>query len=211
MDNAKLEACIARLNYHPPIHQLHLDDNQEAKDLTKAQDESLLNLLWQSFHCVYPVLSEPDFGEYHASLWSSDSTTTRKPSALVDVLSAVCMQYSSTFFGDPWRSNLASQAYYRRAQGLLQTDINNPSILTVQSHIYSIVYLYNTSMLNTAYINLGSTLGIAHTLRLHLRPDGRDPFRAARAAPPDLVGHLSARQSAFHDSRSASIDSVVRR
>lgn len=199
MDNAKLEACIARFTYQPPTHQpsrwdaspasstdQHTDEKEEPKDLTMPQEERFLNLLWQSFHCVYPVLSELKFQQYYASLWSSstsDGTATRKPSALVDILLAVCMQYSSTFsiFGDHQdgdsegglqavNANIASRAYYQRAQRLLQSELENPSIVSVQSHIYSIIYLYNTSMLNTAYINLGVTLGIAHTLRLHICP-----------------------------------------
>ncbi|OQD86175.1 hypothetical protein PENANT_c008G02255 [Penicillium antarcticum] len=199
IDNAKLEACMARFHYNTPTHEpsrwdtnpanhadQHQDGNEEAEDLTRSQEEHFLNLLWQSFHCVYPVLSEPEFQEYYDSLWSDstpDGNSTRKPSALVDVLLAVCMQYSSTFFvggndqqGDSdagWQAknaNRASRAYYQRAQRLLQRELENPGIVVVQSHIYSIVYLYNTSLLNTAHINLGATLRIAHALRLNIRP-----------------------------------------
>ncbi|KAJ5504457.1 Transcription factor [Penicillium fimorum] len=205
LENSKLEACVARFNYIVPTHQpsrwdagpasqadQNLDGNEEAEDLTRSQEEHFLNLLWQSFHCVYPILSEREFQQHYESLWSSstpDGMSTRKPSALVDVLLAVCMQYSSTFFvsGDNqqeesdagWQAknaNLASRIYYQRAQRLLQSELENPTIMLVQSHIYSIVYLYNTSLLNTAHINLGATLRIAHALRLHIRPlDGTSP------------------------------------
>jgi hypothetical protein len=188
---------MARFHYNPPSHQpsrwdtspasqtnQHPDGNEEAEVLTRSQEEHFLNLLWQSFHCVYPVLSEPEFQQYYDSLWSNptpDGISTRKPSALVDVLLAVCMQYSSTFFASGgnqqgnsgWQAenaNLASRAYYQRAQRLLQSELENPGIVVVQSHIYSIIYLYNTSLLNTAHINLGATLRIAHALRLHIRP-----------------------------------------
>ncbi|KAJ6149671.1 hypothetical protein N7471_000870 [Penicillium samsonianum] len=198
IEDAKLEACMARFHYIAPSHQpsrydaspasqadQSTDENEEAEDLTRSQEEHFLNLLWQSFHCVYPILDERDFQQYYDSLWSNstDGMSTRKPSALVDVLLAVCMQYSSTFFvsednqqGDPesgWQAknaNLASRTYYQRAQRLLQSELENPTIMVVQSHIYSIVYLYNTSLLNTAHINLGATLRIAHALRLHIRP-----------------------------------------
>ncbi|OQE43003.1 hypothetical protein PENCOP_c003G06243 [Penicillium coprophilum] len=205
LENAKLQACMARFNYVTPTHQpsgwvaspasqadQHPDGNEEAEDLTRSQEEHFLNLLWQSFHCVYPILSEREFHQHYESLWSSstpDGMSTRKPSALVDVLLAVCMQYSSTFFvsGDSqqedadagWQvknANLASRTYYQRAQRLLQGELEHPTIMLVQSHIYSIVYLYNTSLLNTAHINLGATLRIAHALRLHIRPlDGTSP------------------------------------
>lgn len=200
LDNAKLEACLARFDYNSPTHKSsqwdanQYPDGNEVEDLTRSQEEYFLTLLWQSFHCVYPILSEPEFQQYYDSLWSSptsDGMSHRKQSALVDVLLAVCMQYSSTFFasgdnqqGDSdagWQAknaNLASRAYYQRAQKLLQSELENPNIAVVQSHIYSIVYLYNTSMLNTAHINLGATLRIAHALRLHIRPlDGTSPER----------------------------------
>ncbi|KAF4771211.1 hypothetical protein HAV15_012671 [Penicillium sp. str.  len=204
IEDSKLEACIARFHYVAPTHQPSRwdaspasqadqlpDGTEEAEDLTRSQEEHFLNLLWQSFHCVYPILDEREFQQHYDSLWSSstDGMSSRKPSALVDVLLAVCMQYSSTFFvsddnqqGDSdagWQAkhaNLASRTYYQRAQRLLQSELENPTIMLVQSHIYSIVYLYNTSLLNTAHINLGATLRIAHALRLHIRPlDGTSP------------------------------------
>ncbi|EKV04830.1 C6 transcription factor, putative [Penicillium digitatum PHI26] len=204
IEDAKLEACMARFHHIAPSHQPSRwdaspasqadppqDGAEEAEDLTRSQEEHFLNLLWQSFHCVYPVLDEREFQQYYESLWSSspDGMSARKPSALVDVLLAVCMQYSSTFFvsddsqlGDSdsgWQAknaNLASRTYYQRAQRLLQSELESPTIMVVQSHIYSIVYLYNTSLLNTAHINLGVTLRIAHALRLHIRPlDGTAP------------------------------------
>lgn len=204
IEDSKLEACIARFHYIAPTHHPSRwdtssasqadqfpDGTEEAEDLTRSQEEHFLTLLWQSFHCVYPILDEREFQQYYDSLWSSstDGMSSRKSSALVDVLLAVCMQYSSTFFvsddnqqGDSdagWQAkhaNLVSLTYYQRAQRLLQSELENPTTMVVQSHIYSIVYLYNTSLLNTAHINLGATLRIAHALRLHIRPlDGSSP------------------------------------
>ncbi|KAJ5595430.1 uncharacterized protein N7459_001638 [Penicillium hispanicum] len=206
MDNAKLEACVARFHYHPPAREVprpqvspvtqvdHYPESEGAEEMTRAQEEYFLTLLWQSFHCVYPVLSEPEFRQYYNSLWSSstpDGIPTRKSSALVDVLLAVCIQYSSAFVvgGENqqrnseggWQApnaNLASRLYYQRAQRLLQSELESPDIIVVQSHIYSIVYLYNISLLNTAHITLGATVRIAHALRLHIRPlDGLSPER----------------------------------
>ena len=197
LEDAKLEACMSRFNYIAPSRQPsrwdaspasqtdeHPDEN-EVKDLTRLQEEHFLALFWQSFHCVYPILDERDFQRYYDSLWSgsADNMSTRKPSALVDALLAICMQYGSTFFvsadnqqGDlesGWQArnaNLVSRTYYQRAQRLLQSELESPTIKAVQSHIFSIVYLYNTSRLNTAHINLGATLRTAQALRLHMRP-----------------------------------------
>ncbi|KAJ5478324.1 hypothetical protein N7530_003833 [Penicillium desertorum] len=204
LEDAKLEACMARFHYIAPTHQpsrwdaspasqtdQHPDENVEVEDLTRLQEEHFLALFWQSFHCVYPILDEREFQQYYDSLWSrsADNMSTRKPSALVDALLAICMQYGSTFFvsadnqqGDlesGWQAknaNLVSRTYYQRAQRLLQSELESPTIKAVQSHIFSIVYLYNTSLLNTAHINLGATLRIAQALRLHMRPlDGTSP------------------------------------
>ncbi|EED18473.1 hypothetical protein TSTA_122090 [Talaromyces stipitatus ATCC 10500] len=68
------------------------DAPEYAEGLTRIQQEYYLNLLWQAFHCVYPILSEPKFNRYYDSLWTSDTApdrATRKPSALVDILLAV--------------------------------------------------------------------------------------------------------------------------
>ncbi|EAW11668.1 Zn(II)2Cys6 transcription factor [Aspergillus clavatus NRRL 1] len=196
--DTKLEACVARFDARTPAHRPSRSDaspesqtegTDDTEDLSRSQEEYFLNLLWQSFHCVYPIISEPDFRRYYESLWSNTSPEgTRKPSPLVDVLLAVCMQYGSTFLvrGDEnheaedsshsENANMPGHAFYQRAQRLLQSELEHPSIMVLQSHVYSIIYLYNISLLNTAHINLGVTLRIAHTLRLHLRPlDGTPP------------------------------------
>ncbi|KAF7586461.1 hypothetical protein BBP40_008821 [Aspergillus hancockii] len=202
--DTKLEACVARFNYNPPSRRPSRSDANPATrdnhpggvdaadDLSRFQEEYFLNLLWQSFHCVYPILSEPEFRRYYDSLWPNsrpDGVSTRKPSPLIDVLLAVCMQYGSTFLINDDESrggnnaalpaenaNMAGHAFYQRAQRLLQSELENPSVMLLQSHIYSIIYLYNASLLNTAHINLGMTLRMAHALRLHLRPlDGTPP------------------------------------
>ncbi|KAK2793532.1 hypothetical protein FQN52_001118 [Onygenales sp. PD_12] len=150
-------------------------------DLTRPQEEYFLNLLWQTFHCIYPIICESDFRQYYDSLWP-DGATTRQPSAFVDMLLAVCMQYGSSFLtsdeddsradggSHPENTNRAGDAFYQRAQRALQGSLENPSIMTLQSHIYSVIYLYNAYLLNTAHITLGVTVRIAHALRFHLRP-----------------------------------------
>ncbi|KAL4867233.1 fungal-specific transcription factor domain-containing protein [Aspergillus spectabilis] len=202
--DTKLEACVARFDYTPTSRHAprsdasqgnnHLAGVDHAETLLRSQEEFFLGLLWQSFHCVFPVLSEPEFRQYYDSLWDNhtldwNGNPTRKPSPLVDILLAVCMQYGSTFLvnhddhheetntmSHAGTADMAGHAFYQRAQRLLQGQLERPSILALQSQIYSIIYLYNASLLNTAHINLGMTLRIAHALRLHVRPlDGTLP------------------------------------
>jgi hypothetical protein len=188
----RLKSYLAEIDYqYAQQHQTQSDTPDYAEDLTRIQEEYYLNLLWQAFHCVYPVLSEPGFARYYDSLWSSfDENETRKPSSLVDILLAVCMQFGNVFLfsehnGDQETQNapgqkknvhMAGHVYYQRAQRLLQSELEHPSIVTLQAHIYSIIYLYNISQFNTAHNTLGTTLRIAQGLRLHLRPmEGTSP------------------------------------
>ncbi|KAH8432121.1 fungal specific transcription factor domain-containing protein [Aspergillus melleus] len=162
--------------------------DSEPADLSRAQEEYFLVLLWQSFHCICPVLSEGDFRAYYESLWSDaipELEGRRKPSALVDSLLAVCMQYGSTFLVTDDESVDSEQAtntsslahgFYQRSQRLLMNELEAPSIASLQSYIYGVIYLSNASLLNSALVALGVAIRTAQALRLHLRPlDGTPP------------------------------------
>lgn len=194
---SQLHACVAQLNNStspqqpsrsgasPLAQDGSVEGTEEVVDLTRSQEEYFLNLLWQSFHCVYPIISEADFRQYYDSLWFQprpDGQHIRKRSPLVDVLLAVCMQYGSTFLindedsqgsekvSHAENANMVGQAFYRRSQKFLSNRVEHPSIMTLQTHIYAIIYLYNSSLLNAAHINLGVAVRIGHALRLHLCP-----------------------------------------
>lgn len=186
LGDLRLKPYLAEIDYGSAHQQQpQYDTPDHAEDLTRVQEEYYLNLLWQAFHCLYPILSEPDFAHYYESLWSStNGNSTRKPSPLVDILLAACMQFGNVFLfsehdSDPDPGNnlrkkknihMAGHKYYQRAQRLLQNELENPTITTLQAHIYSVIYLYSISQFNTAHTNLGTTVRIAQSLRLHLRP-----------------------------------------
>ncbi|KAJ5115267.1 hypothetical protein NUU61_001026 [Penicillium alfredii] len=163
--------------------------DEDVEDLSRAQEEYFLDLLWQSFHCVYPIIAESEFREYYDSLWDADDSIPRRPSSLVDSLLAVCMQYGSTFLmsdgdsrgGDEGyhaaNASMTGHAFYRRSQHLLLNELESPSVMTMQSYLYSIIYLSNTALLNTAHTLLGTALRVAQMLRLHLRPLDGTPQR----------------------------------
>ncbi|KAJ5178795.1 hypothetical protein N7492_002005 [Penicillium capsulatum] len=192
--DASHAASIARLSVPPsstwanPQPSLH-----GVEDLSRKREEYFLDLLWQSFHCAYPILVEPEFPEYYDSLWVGvDVGKPRRPSPLVDALLAVCMQYGSTFLvgDDPERVTERNQyiltvsqksdAYFVRSQALLLNEVGNPSLRTLQSYIYCIIYLHNTSRLNASHTLLGTAVRLAQTLRVHIRHDNpqrqRDEF-----------------------------------
>lgn len=174
-----LPGDIARLNHIPSISAPYSGPNYshilpsmtDIKELSRIQEEQFLDIHWQSFHCLYPIISDVEFKKYYDSLWdNSSSPPVRNPSSLVDSILSICMQYGSTFLISDYDETthdgldnvkVASQnshALYRRSQSLLLDEIENPSMMTLQSQIYCIIYLYNISSLNAAYALLGNTL-----------------------------------------------------
>ncbi|RAH64727.1 uncharacterized protein BO66DRAFT_475631 [Aspergillus aculeatinus CBS 121060] len=154
----------------------------EVEDLSREQEEHFLVLLWQAYHWMYPIVAEEEFRQYYDSLWAgSNGQSPRQPSVLVDSLLAVCMQYGSTFLADDEvmadgetasqtsHFTTAAHAFYRRSQRVLMENLEHPSIRSLQSHIYCIIYLYNTANLDTAHALLGLAIRAAHILRINIR------------------------------------------
>ncbi|KAI9745044.1 MAG: hypothetical protein M1818_001322 [Claussenomyces sp. TS43310] len=161
---------------------LMADDSSMTGDyLTGTQEEYFLGLFWQSYHCILQILDEVDFREHYKSLWAT-SGTCRKPSALVDIVLAICMQYGVAFIprgdtnADPKAdvdsndATIAGRWFYRRCQALLTWELESPSITTLQCHIFSVIYLCNASFQNMAHSTLALAVRTAHILGLHLEP-----------------------------------------
>lgn len=145
---------------------LGLENDREFEELTRAQEEYFLDLLWQTFHCIYPVISEDEFRDYYDSRWTAtDDGTEHHPLALVDSLLAVCVQYGSSFLTNDDQGNMkechieaalrTGHALYRRSQISILDELERPSFMTLQSQVYGVVFLYNDSSLNSAYSYLG--------------------------------------------------------
>ena len=153
---------------------------KEIDNLSRLQEESYLILLSTSFHSIYPVVLERELQRHYESLWTSPGLP-RKSSALVDSILAVCMLYASSFLGGEAEESdisaygsgggsLSGYCFYRRAQRLLTNELERPTLMTVQAHIYCVIYLQNASLLNSAHAFLGQTVRVAQTLGLHLPP-----------------------------------------
>ena len=149
--------------------------------LSRWQEEYFLDLFWQSYHCIYPIVDERGFRAHHNSIWIMPYEP-RKPSALVDIILAVTMQYGTALLPpDLTKSSLnaeergkdaasAGRSYYRRCQALLADDLENPSITTLQCHILSVIYLSNAGSHNTAHSSLALACRVAVILGLHREP-----------------------------------------
>jgi hypothetical protein len=151
------------------------------KPLSRWQEEYFLDLYWQSYHCMYPVIDEAEFRAHHNEIWITPYEA-RQPSPLVDIILAITMQYS-TLQLPPDMTNAvinaeekgkdaatAGKSYFRRCQALLAEELESPSVTTLQCHIFSVIYLFNTGSHNTAYGMLALACRIAVILGLHQEP-----------------------------------------
>lgn len=158
--------------------------------LSLTQEEYFLGLFWQSYYTSYPILDELEFKKYYRSLWATPDGK-RKPSALADIVIAVCMQYGMARLpsverglNGPTRANLsntdatiAGRWYYRRCQTLLSAELESPAISTLQCHILCSIYLNCASFQNMAISACGLAVQTAYMLGLHLEPPQSMPRR----------------------------------
>ncbi|KAG6995771.1 patulin cluster transcription factor patL [Physcia stellaris] len=151
--------------------------------LTSTQEEYFLSLFWQSYYTSYPIIDELEFKKYYRSLWAT-SDGKRKPSALADIVIALCVQYGMARLPSveqglnaTSRANLsdtdatiAGRWYYRRCQTLLSAELESPIISTLQCHIFCSIYLCCASFQNMADSACGLAVRTAYMLGLHLEP-----------------------------------------
>ena len=171
----------------------NLDATDESTDvstigdyLTGTQEDYFLSLFWQSYHCTLQIIDEVEFKEHYKSLWATCGTS-RKPSALVDIVLALCMQYGVAFVSrgnaatepkpdvDSSDATIAGRWLYRRSQKLLTCELESPSITTLQCYIFSVYYLCSASFQNMAHSTLALAIRTAHILGLHLEPPADMP------------------------------------
>ncbi len=142
------------------------------EDMSRSQEESFLNLFWQSYQITIPIINEKEFREHYKSLWPntfSPIEAKRQPSALVDSVLALCVQYGSAFVIDIEGNDVsfAGRGLHRRSQKLLLSEYKAPTISTLQCLIYSALYLSNASMLNIGHQTLEVAISIANALGVH--------------------------------------------
>ena len=160
------------------------------ENLTSTQEEYFLSLFWQSYYTSYPILDELEFKKYYRSLWATPDGK-RKPSALADIVIAVCMQYGMARLPSVERgleatsranvsntdATIAGRWYYRRCQTLLSAELESPIISTLQCHILCSIYLCCASFQNMADSTCGLAVRTAYMLGLHLEPPQSMPRR----------------------------------
>ncbi|KAF2112872.1 hypothetical protein BDV96DRAFT_145493 [Lophiotrema nucula] len=162
------------------VRRFSQPDQLEEHHMSQSQEECLVDLYFSSHHWIYPVLDEAEFRTYHRSLWET-LDAQRKPSAPVDIVLAICMQYRAAstpqLYSTPsyWGSDggdatIAGRWYYRRCQSLLTDELEGPSIQTFQCHLLSVIWLSNASFQNMAHSVMAMGIRIGVILGLHLEP-----------------------------------------
>ncbi|KAI2624546.1 fungal-specific transcription factor domain-containing protein [Hypomontagnella submonticulosa] len=150
--------------------------------LTPTQEEYFVGLYWQTFHTTHLVLDEVVFKEHYQSLWAV-SGRGRKSSALVDIVIALCLQYghangsAASLRVNGNDATVVSRWYYQRCQKLLTNELESPTLLTLQCHILSSVYLCWGFFPNMADSTCTLAVRTAYMLGLHLDPPPEMPQR----------------------------------
>jgi len=156
---------------------LSADDAFDSADIPRQQQDYLLDLFWQGYHCIYPIIDEAAFREHYETLWTNG--TSRQPSPLVDIIMALCLQFGSSFIARDDNSSphpgeddaaVAGLAFYQRCYAHLLNTIESPSVVTVQCYIFSIIYLLNASLTTTAQVLTATAIRVAYIIGLHQEP-----------------------------------------
>ena len=177
-------ACKVFASPNSPRANDQADAVPNIEYLSRVQEDYFLGLFWQTYHCTVPILNEIEFRKHYETLWVTTSSdySFRKPSPLVDIILALCMQYGMAFVPrrnldqasrahiDINDSSIAGRTFYHRCQTLLMLEAETQSLTTLQCYIYSAIYLRNASFVNTAYNTLAVAIRVAHNLGLHREP-----------------------------------------
>lgn len=151
--------------------------------LNPIQEEYFINFFWQTYHTsLFPILDETQFKKHYQSLWVSGGKE-RKPSALVDVIIAMCMQYGISAVPSDTQGLLvegkdalvAGRWHFWRGQTLLTYELESPLLSTLQCHLLCSVYLCGGSFHNMLDNSIGQAVRTAYALGLHLDPSPSMP------------------------------------
>ncbi|RAH78839.1 hypothetical protein BO86DRAFT_391464 [Aspergillus japonicus CBS 114.51] len=151
--------------------------------LTPLQEDFFINHFWQTYHVsLFPIINEAQFKQHYASLWTAGGKE-RRPSALVDIVVAMCMQYHISTLPADSQSGLldgqdalvAGRWHYWRGQTLLAYELESPSIATLQCHLLCAVYLCGGSFHNMMDSTVSLAVRTAYILGLHVDPPASLP------------------------------------
>lgn len=68
------------------------NDAIAADRLNRSQQDFLVDLYWLWYHPIYPIINEDEFGTLYNATWHERTGVARRPSPLVDIVIALCIQ-----------------------------------------------------------------------------------------------------------------------
>ncbi|RSL52268.1 hypothetical protein CEP53_008152 [Fusarium sp. AF-6] len=157
-----------------------------SNQLQREQQDALLDLYWQGYHAIYPVLDEADFRRHYETLWHNSSG--RKPCPLVDIVMALCIHFGSSYTAsDPVAlPDQPGYGFYTQSQQLIYHDLEISSLKTVQCYFLSAIYLLALGQVNSASMMVGSAIRAAESLGLQFGHDHDEmPNDEPRSSTPD--------------------------
>ncbi|KAI0108848.1 hypothetical protein GGR51DRAFT_513312 [Nemania sp. FL0031] len=188
-------ALVHRSGYHAELDQSSSERGKPTSDrrnesqttFSRSKERQFLSLFWKGFPWLHPILDMEDIYRHHDSLWNEilpGEQQTRSPSALIDVLLALSMQYGSTFLlrdspdnSTQWilnsrsgNASLAGQSFCQRSHRLHLERSQSSTLESVQCCILSSVYFLNAGSLDKANMALAEGIRMAQILGLHEHP-----------------------------------------
>ncbi|RGP68862.1 transcription factor [Fusarium sporotrichioides] len=140
--------------------------------LQREQQDALLDLYWQGYHAIYPVLEEAAFRRQYDSLWHGNM---RQACPLVDIVIALCIQFGSSYTATDALAMPDQPGYnfYLQAQQSLSSNLETPAFMSVQCYFLSAIYLLSFKQTNSAYMMVRLGISAAESLGLQF-DDGGD-------------------------------------
>ncbi|XEV06036.1 hypothetical protein FSHL1_011323 [Fusarium sambucinum] len=133
--------------------------------LQREQQDALLDLYWQGYHAIYPVLEEAAFRQHYDSLWHGNM---RQACPLVDIVIALCIQFGSSYTANDTlvMPDQPGYDFYLQAQQSLNSSLEAPTFILVQCYFLSAIYLLAFKQTNSAYMMMRSAVSAAESLGL---------------------------------------------
>jgi hypothetical protein len=139
--------------------------------LQREQQDALLDLYWQGYHVIYPVLEESEFRKHYGSLWQNN--TIRHSCPLADIVIALCIQFGSSYTASDnvVMPDQPGYEFYLRSQQALGHVSEAPMLRSVQCYFLSAIYLLTFNQTNSAYMMVRSAVATAESIGLQLDDD----------------------------------------
>ncbi|KAI0124770.1 hypothetical protein BJ170DRAFT_475687 [Xylariales sp. AK1849] len=184
---------VSRLEPRGQWVELGASASENGPEFSQSKERYLLDLLQSEYHFASPLPDADELQAHHDSLWKnnwaadSNSPPTRMPSALIDILLALTMQFSSSGLlregpGSARRtvnpqvidSSRAGLWLYHRSRRCFFEEQHKLTLRSVQTLMVTAFYIVNAGSWELASTVLAEGVRRAQVLRLHEEPSSLD-------------------------------------